>query len=248
MNPSWRTWFTTPWRLTALGAALITFLAVVAFGYVQSASTFRDSESYQQRTLECQDRALARLPAAARASLQVADFEDVSEFCYDDLRRINQLSDSSINRGLYIHQRFENNVVLFMVVLITLSGVALAGAQLLTSYNLAATGHTLGDGATDLSLEQGKLSIKSSVTGLVVLAISLGFFSLYIFQVYKILPSAEAKDVPSTLASPAPDAAPVKTASQAPVQLLPARPPAKALPGRRAPAVGKDADGPKKSH
>jgi hypothetical protein len=221
MTSAPRTEIAIPWRIAALGASLLTLLAIFAFGYVQSASTFRDSESYLQRTRECQDRALAKLPPATRSSLQVADLENVSELCYDDLRRINQLGESSINRGLYIHQRFENNIVLFMVVLITLSGVALAGVQLLTSYSLAATGHAQGEGATDLSLEQGKLSIKSSVTGLVVLAFSLAFFGLYISQVYNVVPSAEAKDIPRTLVSSAVGSAP---ASPEIVELLPGKP------------------------
>jgi hypothetical protein len=90
-----------------------------------------------------------------------------------------------------------------MVVLITLSGVALAAVQLLTSYTLASTGHLQGDGVTDLTLEQGKLAIKSSVTGLVVLVVSLAFFWIYIIYVYRIVPSADAKVIaPTTSAGP----------------------------------------------
>jgi hypothetical protein len=195
-----------PWRVMVLAAAVVGAVALVVFGYVQAATLFRDSETYQQRVLECQDRALHRLPRATQDAATVDLLEHISEYCYDDQRRIDQVSESSIRRGLYIHQRYENNVILFMVVLITLSGAALAGVQLLTSYNLAATGHLGGDGATDLSLEQGKLSIKSSVTGLVVLALSLAFFGIYIVKVYSIIPSADAKDVPASQAAP-PDTA-----------------------------------------
>ena len=172
--------------------------ALVVFGYVQAATLFHDSETYQQRVLACQDRALHRLPRATQDAATVDLLEHVSEYCYDDQRRIDQVSESSIRRGLYIHQRYENNVILFMVVLITLSGAALAGVQLLTSYNLAATGHLGGVGATDLCLEQGRLSIKSSVTGLVVLALSLALFGIYIVKVYSIVPSPDAKDLPAS--------------------------------------------------
>jgi len=201
-----------PWRVMVFTAAALAALSVIVFGYLQGATTFRDSETYQQRVLECQDRAFHRLPQTTQDAATVELLERVSEFCYDDQRRTNQLSESNIRRGLYIHQRYENNVILFMVVLITLAGAALAGVQLLTSYNLAATGHLMGDGATDLTLEQGKLSIKSSVTGLIVLALSLGFFGIYIFQVYAVLPSADAKDVPVSRAA-APNAPAPATAT-----------------------------------
>lgn len=199
-----------------LAAAAVVAVAVVVFGYVQSATLFHDSETYQQRVLECQDRALHRLPRDIQDTATVDLLEHISSFCYDDQRRIDQVSESSIRRGLYIHQRYENNVILFMVVLITLSGVALAGVQLLTSYNLAATGHLSGDGATDLSLEQGKLSIKSSVTGLVVLALSLAFFGIYIVKVYAITPSVEANDAPASQAAPTPTPAPEAKPTPAP--------------------------------
>jgi hypothetical protein len=183
-----RSWVTTPWRLTVVGVGIILFLAAVAFGYVQSASLFHASNSYDQKALACQTRVLGLLPQTTRDAATVSLLEKISSYCYDDLLRNNSLGESTIRRGLYIHQRAENNIILFMVVLITLSGVALAGVQLLTSYNLAATGHAQGDGATDLALEQGKLSIKSSVTGLIVLAISLAFFCIYVFYVYSIKP------------------------------------------------------------
>lgn len=197
----------------ASGAAVLCFLAIVALGYVQSGTTFRESESYQQKALECQNRALDRLPKETKGAITVQLLENISSYCYDDLRRINQLEDSTIHRGMYIHQRLENNIILFMVVFITLSGVALSGVQLLTSFNLAAIGRAQEDGATNLTIEQGKLSIKSSVTGLVVLVISLGFFGIYVSQVYSIVPNATVKDVPQTMAAesqpapaPTPDA------------------------------------------
>lgn len=199
-------------------AAVVVFActAFLAFAYVQAASDFHESESYQQRVASCETQSLGLL--ANDIPHDVQRLEDVSHYCYDNIRRTDELSKSMILRGLYIHQRFENNVILFMVVLITLSGVALSGLQLLTSYNLAATGHLQGEGATDLSLEQGKLSIKSSVTGLVVLAFSLAFFFIYISQVYRIIPaSASPADKGQTVVAPASvSAAPSPGASQPP--------------------------------
>lgn len=194
----------TPARVAGLGVMAILAVALITLGYVEAVTTFRDSESYSQRMLDCDARVLKMMPLPGDPSARVALLGDISDYCHDDILHADHLGESNIRRGLYIHQRYENNVILVMVVTITLAGVALAGLQLLTSYNLAATGHAVGDGPTELAIEQGKLSIKSSVTGLIVLAISLAFFVIYVLEVYAIKPDvAEAKS-PVVRAAPAP--------------------------------------------
>jgi hypothetical protein len=146
---------------------------------------------------------------------------------------------------MYIHQRYENNVILFMVVLITLSGVGLAGVQLMTSYKLAEGGHAMATAAkqtavtaaaaapavtppaatpaqsgdiSEVWLEQGKLTIRSSVTGLVVLALSLAFFFIYVAMVYTIkIPADPAPaDTPSASSAPTAPATPAAPAAPLP--------------------------------
>ncbi len=77
-----------------------------------------------------------------------------------------------------------------MVVAITVSGVFLAGLQLLGSYKLAASGTGKFGDLSDLSVEAGKGAIKgsmhSSVTGLIILVVSLAFFIVYVKWIYAI--------------------------------------------------------------
>ena len=71
-----------------------------------------------------------------------------------------------------------------MVVLITISGVGLAGMQLLTSFLLAKSGSVLGSEGSELTVEKGKLAFKSSITGLFVLVFSFAFFYVFVYQIY----------------------------------------------------------------
>lgn len=94
------------------------------------------------------------------------------------------LGDYLIRREKLIRQELDERVTLWMVVGITGSGVILAAIQLLMSYNLANAG--IGEFAKDSEFvaERGRLSFKSSVTGLAILAISLIFFIVYVRWIY----------------------------------------------------------------
>ena len=73
-----------------------------------------------------------------------------------------------------------------MVVAITISGVLLAGFQLLAAFRLANAGRGDFTQGGELSVDQKSISLKSSVTGVIVLTISLVFFITYVKWVYPI--------------------------------------------------------------
>jgi hypothetical protein len=56
----------------------------------------------------------------------------------------------------------------------------------LTSYKLASAGQNDVSQAGEITLERNKISLKSSVTGLFILIISFAFFSLFVFEIYRI--------------------------------------------------------------
>ncbi len=73
-----------------------------------------------------------------------------------------------------------------MVVVITFSGVVLAGLQLLGSYRLAKLGRAaFGDGG-EATITASSVAVKSSVVGVVILAISFAFFLVFVLDVYTI--------------------------------------------------------------
>jgi hypothetical protein len=111
-------------------------------------------------------------------------WDQISTICYTQVRGEAMLADFNLRRSSLLAQRIEGMIVLWMVVLITLSGVTLAGLQLFAAYRLAGVGK--GELATsqEITLEQNKISLKSSVTGLMILVISFAFFMVYVFWVY----------------------------------------------------------------
>ncbi len=118
--------------------------------------------------------------------LDIDVLTNVSKLCYSEIYDADALGDFNIRRSNLLRQQFEGRIVLWMVVAITLSGVLLAGLQLFAAFLLAASGH--GDLAqtSELSLEQKKISLKSSVTGLLILTVSFAFFIVYVLWVYTI--------------------------------------------------------------
>jgi hypothetical protein len=117
----------------------------------------------------------------------VALVKDVQSLCYDQIYGQGLLNDFQLRRLAFVEQAYSERVILWMVVLITLSGVLLAGLQVLASYKLAAAGRGQME-SSEINLARDKLSLKSSITGLFILIISFAFFYVFVFEVYKIHP------------------------------------------------------------
>jgi hypothetical protein len=97
------------------------------------------------------------------------------------------LDDFQIRRSKFYQQNYADTIILWMVVFITISGIALAALQLSASYLLAArSGVALGDLGGELTIESGKISLRSSLAGILILTISFGFFWLFVNEVYVI--------------------------------------------------------------
>jgi len=96
------------------------------------------------------------------------------------------VNDSLLRRIKFIQQVGDGRVVLWLVVVITFSGVFLAGLQLFASYKLASSGRETLNQQMELVVEKDKASLKSSITGLFILIISFGFFLVFIDKVYLI--------------------------------------------------------------
>lgn len=86
----------------------------------------------------------------------------------------------------FVFQRHENIILLLMVVTITLSGVVLAGIQLVASYRLAAAGKGEFGRDNDLTVSKSSLSLRSSIVGLMILIVSFAFFLVFIKDVYEL--------------------------------------------------------------
>jgi ABC-type multidrug transport system fused ATPase/permease subunit len=114
----------------------------------------------------------------------ITEIRDIASHCYSLERSQQLLNDYLIRRSTFAQQFYAGTVLMWLVVSITLSGVLFAGIQLITSYKLAVKGLGSHD-ASELSIEQGRIALKTSVNGLVILAISLAFFLLFVRDVYR---------------------------------------------------------------
>ena len=88
----------------------------------------------------------------------------------------------------FVFQRYENTIIMLMVVSITVSGVILAGLQLLASYKLASIGKGSIDERSEVNFSFNSMAVKSSVVGVVILGISFAFFLVFVLYVYTFTP------------------------------------------------------------
>ncbi len=155
----------------------------------------------------------------AAMPVNVATLYDLNLFCYNSIGSQLKLDQEKIRRDSFVFQRNENVVLLYMVVLITISGVVLAGVQLLASYRLALAGHgELAGAGSEITYSANSVSLKSSVIGLTILAMSFAFFLVFVRYVYDM--GELGSDAPARSATPA----------QLPNQLMPVLRPADQRP------------------
>jgi hypothetical protein len=102
----------------------------------------------------------------------------------------------------FVFQRYENTIIMLMVVSITISGVILAGLQLFASYKLASAGKAVFEQAGEVTLDSHSMAVKSSVVGVIILAISFAFFLVFVLYVYAFTGSKEAASSAPQSASP----------------------------------------------
>jgi hypothetical protein len=119
-------------------------------------------------------------------NISIDEFYRINGFCYDSMVSQLLVDEELVRIDTFVFQKYQTRVLLFMVVAITLSGVGLAGLQLLASYKLAILGRGELTGGGELTYSRDSVSFKSSVVGLMILAISFAFFMVYVIWVYTI--------------------------------------------------------------
>lgn len=117
---------------------------------------------------------------------RISDATEVSRLCYSIIREDGLLSDFNIRREIYKQQYAQSNILLYMVIFITISGVLMAGFQLIMSYRLSGHYRQTAAPETELIFKQDRLALRSSIVGLFILAFSLAFFIIFVRFVYKL--------------------------------------------------------------
>jgi RsiW-degrading membrane proteinase PrsW (M82 family) len=127
------------------------------------------------------------------------DYIGLYNLCNDQIFRNYEYNDFAVRREKFVRQELDERVNLWLVVIITLSGVILSGVQLLMSYKIALSGKEYWNSDATFAIKQGEISFKSSVTGLAILAMSLAFFVVYVGWIYPNKEVGAALGVPVPL-------------------------------------------------
>ena len=126
------------------------------------------------------------LKTLAPSDVNAGLYTRVWRLCGNQIFNGLYLDDFLIRRQKFIQQDLDERVTLWLVVAITASGVILAALQLFMSFRLASDGRLDFMKDSQLAVETGKISLKSSITGLLILALSLAFFMIYVVYIYQI--------------------------------------------------------------
>jgi hypothetical protein len=142
------------------------------------------STSQELRIAACKNETITILKPGA---LDIQTLADVYGVCSARVNSEDVLSEAGIRRNAFLIQQSETTTLMWMVVIITVSGVVLAGMQLITSFKLSLLGKAPPDaGSSTFSADAHQLSVSSSVSGIMVLAISLCFFYIFTREIYAI--------------------------------------------------------------
>ena len=170
---------------SAIWASALLFPVVVTVALIPIVNSWQPIPPAQidvmVRTRECRTETTTALSPDKPT---VALYRELAEHCYMVVRGEALLIDFNIRRLNLINQQVDGRVILWMVVAITISGVILAAFQLLGAFRLASAGRGEFAQSQELTLEQSRISLKSSVTGLMIFVISFAFFMVYVVWVY----------------------------------------------------------------
>lgn len=106
-----------------------------------------------------------------------------AEFYYGTY--LQQLAEQQL--ALFRWQNHANEVLLWFVCAITLSGIVLAAAQLYWSFKLG----KMPTESSQTEISATSMKIQSPFVGLVILFLSFAFFMLFVHEVYTIKPSSQ---------------------------------------------------------
>jgi hypothetical protein len=158
--------------------------SAVLFSIFHTANDTRvEPPDHQILMQRCIDRVVQTV---VPAKLSPGLYERFWRLCGNQIFNGLYLEDFTIRRNKFIRQELDERINLWLVVVITISGVALAAVQLFLSYKLAVQGRSEMAKDSELAIEAGKISLRSSITGALILALSFLFFMVYVYYIYSI--------------------------------------------------------------
>ena len=217
-------------------AALVGFVAVVVVAlwaiygiWIRNADLRPVTQTTEAAGVNsCMDR-YAAAPADDKAT-QINLLWSIYYLCDAMISRKLLYEEQVIRNENFVFQRYENTIIMLMVVSITISGVILAGLQLFASYKLASVGKATFADAGEVTIDSHSLAVKSSVVGVIILAISFAFFLVFVLYVYTFTPVSNSGAAAASSAQPASQSRGSNTDTDHPANV------GKALPALSSPA------------
>lgn len=166
-----------------LGAAVLFFVYLESFSYSPTGPAKPTPFAEPISVAPCIQNHIQSL---SPTSIDTSTLNQLQEMCFRQMDAHGRAIDFQLRRLAFLQKDYAERVILWMVVVITISGVLLAGLQVLASYKLASAGREDFAQAGEITLEKYKISLKSSITGLFILVISFAFFSLFVIEIYRI--------------------------------------------------------------
>lgn len=178
----WRT------RSFALAVIALCLLSLIVGHWLGSLSpgvptvTLREVQSMESCTQEI--GVALNLNAITGVAEKNVAIRELQETCYDKGHKQAELNEYQIRRMQFFEQYYDQRVILWMVVCITVSGVVLAGLQLAASYKLSLLGRGVLADSGEMTIEHSRIVLKSSAMGVFILIISFAFFFIFVTQVF----------------------------------------------------------------
>jgi hypothetical protein len=118
----------------------------------------------------------------------IENFGALVQNCYAEALDTAQLQDFYLRRAKYYTQDIGGNVLLWMVVILTVSGVALSAFQLYASYQIGIgrSQPAPEQASHEVSITRDNISVKSAYVGVAILALSFAFFFIFVIEVYDL--------------------------------------------------------------
>jgi hypothetical protein len=157
--------------------------AVVKVLAVEAPPSSVDISGHPEIMYDCIQHVLTTI---APNNIRIGNYQTIWRLCGNQIYNNLILDDFIIRREKFIRQELDERVNLWLVVAITISGVLMSALQLFMSYRLAQNDRTVFAKDSELAIEAGRISLKSSITGLLILTISLAFFMIYVIYIYSI--------------------------------------------------------------
>jgi hypothetical protein len=172
------------WGWPSSHALLILVAIIMGFWIGLIAGSSRQEFAIDSPTLnQCMTNTISLLDL--KQAPNTALLNEVVGHCYSLLRSQGLLRDFAVRELNFIQQYRANGVMMWMVVAVTISGVLLAGLQLMASYQLASSNKTSFGEPNEFTLSRDRVILKSSITGLFILLISFAFFLVFVTYVYR---------------------------------------------------------------